>query len=1602
MNTSNHLLKHFLSKTAVLCAVFAAFLVSASLPLFAQSAEVKQLGVYYINGSQISSRLGTAATNKTMYCDFSNPSASSPSDQMTASYDRYSYGATVGSELTDGSVRWLITSTASSSCSYGTGTDNIRQSSTAYSLGTTRCLYTNSSKNQYQTATVVGYTSSSSSNLYKFNDNSDNKSFVTSPYPKGNKTTNDPYVSSALIEYDQPYPNDTPASQTYPNHCLALCMDVVCTNYPMGASTYSIAFPIQDIAFDVVKYYNNKNIANSQEAASVRTIDIYPTFSSATHSGDSHVQLGTVRCGSYRCSNSDAGALDPTSSDFSDCIGAKYACTSSSNCWDISTGKSASPGSACKWGTTSGHTDCIIFNNDGAESGVAMRFCAAWDGNYEHDGEMGKSNGQFAFRGKIGTKFPGDGMAVDNIEFETSAAYPGMNQIPIQVDVTNVHTVRSTPSTVGAITKVSAQPYTLVYKLSKDADVRVAVIDGSIDISNYYTATQSDFAADNDAVTKKIVRNVLNWEPQEGEGMKGNDSDKQLNVFANWDGRNENGLLMPAGNYVVSIQAKAQDEWPGVDFSRAVTRQLSLDPLKLTDVQVAGLNKKSTAYATISYVPTEASTVYWEIYTPGTAFTSIETDSSAPTGTAPTKKGTTGSLVYRSAEQKSGRMNYMARWDGTCQEDTCALYRAVNDKLSNGQTCTTSSSEYDSGAKLCKETFTKGSPMPDGNYIYVLWAEVPYNGCYYNAVGAMAKDGTTYDKAQPRFEANTTCDAGNDGEQFTGAKTLKYTTGILEVERGLVGVTIQPVSYSTVGSSPTAYGLDPFIFKYALDRDAQVVASVQNTAGVPVRYLTPQDGTTNVAQQLNTLSWDGRDEQGRMVTSGTYMFVVEAHDAMFPAVYNRATSVFPVDMYRVVDLTTTDVYGDSNAKATISYKMSKAMNVQVNIYNKDVVIPAYNSTTGEYGGIAAWPPRVCNTSDDADIMTGGHVDPKKVSTNAAHACIYVNDTSFTNYPANATDAADLKKLDVRLQPIKTFDRSATKAGEGVQIMEEWDALYFYNPTPDANKHEASVITACKNAKEKTKCPYEMVPDGTYPFYISARSDEQFNRYYFNTLQDGATLTGVNGTYTVDGEPFKSGTNPYADVKTENYLYATDKPVSRINVTRGPVYFLDGSTVVYSNTPQLFNASTGPTFIPPYEINFAVSRASTVEIAIVALQDNVCSPVSDSYTDTSVNVNTKRNNVAGQICKFLSTMTIANTGNFDANTIRKAYWDGTDHTGQYVKPAIYEVRLTARNYPDSQLYQSTVKSIPVNANLFQVFDLLEADSYAISERGSDMHIGYQISVPMKVALQILKPGTTIYDYSKGTLRNPTTGTEVKDINEVLVRSIVGIRPSMTLIDEVWDGRDYAQQEVPDGTYPFRFVTAVDGADIDTVTGEIIGDWASTDGQTDPTLWKINKVADTYQYQNLHKATIAIGDGRFVCDDWEKTVFFYPNPLNDASKGTLEITKMPVPGTVSIKYFNLAGDLVREGDYTCVDANNYQVQMGNTLYFQPDNDPANATKMTPEQLAAFPNIRNAALRCKWDRTNQHGKKVAHGVYFGLVDFKAQNGREHCQKVVKIIVP
>ncbi len=1538
--------------------------------------------------------------------------------------------------------------------------------------------------------------------------NWDPNDFVEASYKSGivkvgDHQTNDPWDTSALIEYDQPYPSPTKANK-YPNHCLALCMDVYCTNKPNGATTYSISFPIQNIMFEIVKYRNGADISNPETNPAVRTI--YQSILDNNIGGSTGSQdLSDYMCASYSCLGAtssfetsctcpnptyeciyqDNGDEDYDAKDFKcrslNTVGGSFSASADTVCSGLNgTALSCGRGGSTEF---AGETNCIV-RAEGTGKGYndPIRFCTPWDGSYEIQGEFGKTNGQFGFRATINTEYPGDGIAIENISINQTYPYPGNNQFPIQVDVTNVHTVRTTPTVVGDITGVQATPYSIAYRLSKDADVKIQIYDASAQVP--YTGDDGDSGTDTDKNNgiisnsaaelvlnqAAVVRTLVDWQPRLGEGMQGSNEDSAVVESDSWDGRDDSGRLLPANNYLVSVQAKSQDEWPGTDFSRAVTRQLSLDPLKLTDIQVQGLNKQSTAYAVVRYVPTEASNVYFEVYSPGTTFDSLYTQGHQPTGTSPAVANNSGVVVYSNNQQRGRGASYPDQWDGLCHNAAgCAIPYPNGTKLpitgtvfdGTAGTCTPDGGTVTNGN--CVISYANGAPLPDGDYVYVLWAEVPYTSTYYNGAACYPRPaGCT----ETEMGQGTNTAATKQNGTYTGVKTQRYYTGTLPVERGVVDITIQPVSYSTIGSSPTAYGLDPFVFRYSIAREAVVEAYVKNTAGLTVKTLTDEGGNTNVAQQMNTLTWDGRDDQGRMVGPGTYMFVVTTKDPMFPqSVQTQASALFPVDLYRVVDVSTTDVYGDSEARATISYTLSKAMNVQINIYNKDVVIPSYSDTgettteeqstvpqaivddlrselpdlasgapvpstvttnyvQGDEVGyeylytepvntgtaytyyrvlknitavdeaantetytvqeillytvpITSWPPRVCDRQTDIDYFTAGYVDPDKNPK-----CIYVNDTTFTNYPANPNDAeynyteGASQTLDVRLQPVKTFNDSSLKAGDGVVQTEEWDAQYFYNPTPvsvlDGGKNTVEAVQECANQTSLTACPYEMIPDGSYPFYISAQTEEGVSLYY-----DSSTA-----------QPYRED----EDIVRQTGLYATDKPTYRINITRGPVYFLDGSVAVYPNSPQLFNTSSGPVFVPPYEINFAISRAATVEVAIVALEDGLCT-VNDTPAVAGDPNTEKYNARAGDVCKYLSTMTIVNTPNFDPNVVRKIYWDGTDNNGYYVRNGNYEIRLTAKNYPDEGLYESTVKSLTQSVDLLQVYDLPEVEAYALNTRGSNMNISYQISVPMKVAIQIFKPGTTIYDYQKGTLRDPATGKEVTNIRDVLVRAIVGIRPATTLIEELWDGTDYAQQDVPDGTYPFRFVTALQSADIDSVTGEILGGNDASDNYED---WSIQKVADTNEYVNLHHGTVAIGDGEFVCEDWEKTVFFYPNPFKTPT-GTLEVTKLPVPGTMSLKFYNLAGDLVRDRGYTCVDANNMTVTMGSSIELQPDNTVSN----TPYE-GTMPTVRNAALRCFWDRTNDHGKKVARGVYFGLVDFRASNGRQHCQKVVKILIP
>ncbi|HAH31300.1 MAG TPA: hypothetical protein DCL44_03185 [Elusimicrobia bacterium] len=271
---------------------------------------------------------------------------------------------------------------------------------------------------------------------------------------------------------------------------------------------------------------------------------------------------------------------------------------------------------------------CESSNNVAVPVGT---YCTAWDGAYNLNGFFGKTNGQYGFRAKVRTNQVS--ATAGNISIEQTAAFPGQNQIPVQVDVLNIHTVRSSPTVVGRTTGVSAQPYNILYRLSKDALVTIKVYDA------------------NTPLTMPLVRTIIANAPRTGEGAP----DGTITNGDFWDGRDNGGNLVAGGNYVAQIDAWANDMWqPPTDLAWPATVQLSLDPLIITDVAIKPLGASSTDVAVISYLLTEAAEVYVDIYSSGT----IIGVNSAPPAVS------NGTLLRRFVGHKDRRTPSVTYWDG--------------------------------------------------------------------------------------------------------------------------------------------------------------------------------------------------------------------------------------------------------------------------------------------------------------------------------------------------------------------------------------------------------------------------------------------------------------------------------------------------------------------------------------------------------------------------------------------------------------------------------------------------------------------------------------------------------------------------------------------------------------------------------------------------------------------------------------------------------------------------------------------------------------------------------------------------------------------------
>ena len=480
--------------------------------------------------------------------------------------------------------------------------------------------------------------------------------------------------------------------------------------------------------------------------------------------------------------------------------------------------------------------------------GPGNYYCTPWDGSYNLNGMFGKTNGQYGFRTKVRTNQVS--ATAGNISIEQTAAFPGQTQIPIQVNVTNIHTIRSSPTVVGKLTGVAAQPYNILYRLSKDAVVNLSIYDATT------------------AGVLPLVRNILVNTPRTGEGTP----DGTMTNGDYWDGRDNGGNLVAGGNYLARIEAYSNDMWqPPTDLAYPATIQISLDTLQITDVGVKPLGPSSTDMATISYMLTEAATVYVGIYSPGTQFVNVNT---AP----PVIFNNSGTLLRSFVEQKDRRVGTSTFWDG----------RDNN-----------------------------GSPVCDGDYIYAIYAVLPSSSNF-------APGGRVI--------------------------TRRTQVGAVPVARGQVIAFVTPSS-TVIGSSPAVAGLDPFYFRYTPTRDAFVSLNIKNMNGSTV-VRNVMTNEMRFAHFSNREIWDGKDNSGYYVSSGSYLAELVTTDPFQCAALKTSTvtAVIPVHMFRTMDLITTPLLGGTSDSARLTFQMSQAMYMKLDIYPVTTVINP-----------SVWPPTVAAT-----------------------------------------------------------------------------------------------------------------------------------------------------------------------------------------------------------------------------------------------------------------------------------------------------------------------------------------------------------------------------------------------------------------------------------------------------------------------------------------------------------------------------------------------------------------------------------------------------------------------------------------------------------------
>ncbi len=615
---------------------------------------------------------------------------------------------------------------------------------------------------------------------------------------------------------------------------------------------------------------------------------------------------------------------------------------------------------------------------------------------------------------------------------------------------------------------------------------------------------------------------------------------------------------------------------------------------------------------------------------------------------------------------------------------------------------------------------------------------------------------------------------------------------------------ITDVAIKPLGSSST----DLALISYMLTEAATVYVSIYppltsisvntvppNTGGVqPLRTFIEQKDRRVTAITY----WDGRDDAGHPVCDGDYMYAIYAALPSAAAgaggvVRTTKTQVGTVPVNRGSVLAfmsqSSTVIGSSPTATNLDpfyfrYTPVRDAFVSLNIKKMDGTsivrqVVTNSLRTGNYSARDIWDGK---DKDGLYVPSGSYL--AELVTTDPFLCASAKTSTVT-----AQISVDMFRIvDVQAKPLLggTSDL-ATVSFELSQPM--YVDLNIYDTD--------AVITP-------TPWPPAVSP-GTVKYNVQGMRP---GRFKVTEYWDGRDS---NGQMVPDGRyPFTLVAHSTSAPNAQVPMYATDQAYGYVDVSRGQIIFT--SFDVSPTIPTMYSSSDDIK-LPPYEIDYSLTRQSsvTVEVITMFLPEKVIATV-----------------LAGQIR--------------DADIVYKDFWDGKDAFGNFVPGGGYNVRVRAQDITSEMASKATVQ-MTIDVYPLRLYDVaitpLTLDNPAV--------INYQVSEPMKVVTKIYKPGTSFDAY----------GSPRPDDSKSLVKRIIGVRPARTQISESWDGTDLTLAKVPDGNYVFKIYASTDTNAIDTVSG------AYATG---------TNLADDVVTSNI---TITKSGTTDPCGDFAK-MYFAPNP------------------------------------------------------------------------------------------------------------------------------